>query len=173
MRVILLGGPGAGKGTQANYIKEKYNIPQISTGDMLRAAAREGTELGLMAKQIMDAGGLVSDEIVIGMVDDRLAQPDAACGADSCSGHGQCDDSSGVVICTCDEGYQGEACDACAAGYHDDGMGGCTTDPCLPNPCTDLFETVCAVADDGTAYCECDPGAHRDGDPRHVGGLLD
>lgn len=76
MRVILLGGPGAGKGTQANYMKEKYGIPQISTGDMLRAAVKEGTPLGLEAKKIMDAGGLVSDEIILGLVKDRIQQPD-------------------------------------------------------------------------------------------------
>lgn len=76
MRLILLGGPGAGKGTQANYIKEKYNIPQISTGDMLRAAVKAGTELGLAAKKIMDAGGLVSDEIIIGLVKDRIKEAD-------------------------------------------------------------------------------------------------
>ncbi len=76
MRLILLGAPGAGKGTQANFIKEKYNIPQISTGDMLRAAIKEGTELGLAAKKIMDAGGLVSDDIMIGLVKDRLKAPD-------------------------------------------------------------------------------------------------
>jgi adenylate kinase len=80
MRLILLGAPGAGKGTQANFIKEKYNIPQISTGDMLRAAIKAGTELGLAAKKVMDAGGLVSDDIMIGLVKDRLQQPDCANG---------------------------------------------------------------------------------------------
>ncbi|MES2298861.1 MAG: adenylate kinase [Pseudomonadota bacterium] len=80
MRLILLGAPGAGKGTQANFIKEKYNIPQISTGDMLRAAIKEGTALGLAAKKIMDAGGLVSDDIMIGLVKDRLTAPDCANG---------------------------------------------------------------------------------------------
>jgi adenylate kinase len=80
MRLILLGAPGAGKGTQANYIKEKYNIPQISTGDMLRAAVKAGTPLGLEAKKVMDAGGLVSDDIIIGLVKDRLKQPDCANG---------------------------------------------------------------------------------------------
>jgi len=76
MRVILLGGPGAGKGTQANYIKERYQIPQISTGDMLRAHVKAGTELGMAAKKIMDAGGLVSDDIIMGMVKERIAQDD-------------------------------------------------------------------------------------------------
>jgi adenylate kinase len=80
MRLILLGAPGAGKGTQANFIKEKYNIPQISTGDMLRAAIKAGTELGLAAKKVMDAGGLVSDDIMIGLVKDRLREPDCANG---------------------------------------------------------------------------------------------
>jgi adenylate kinase len=76
MRVILLGGPGAGKGTQANYIKEKYGIPQISTGDMLRAAVKAGTPMGLEAKKVMDAGGLVSDDIILGLIDERLKQDD-------------------------------------------------------------------------------------------------
>ncbi|MDH3872410.1 MAG: adenylate kinase [Gammaproteobacteria bacterium] len=80
MRVILLGGPGAGKGTQANYIKEKYNIPQISTGDMLRAAVKAGTPLGVEAKKVMDAGGLVSDDIILGLVEERIQQPDCANG---------------------------------------------------------------------------------------------
>lgn len=80
MRLILLGAPGAGKGTQANFIKEKYNIPQISTGDMLRAAIKDGTELGMAAKKVMDAGGLVSDDIMIGLVKDRLKQADCANG---------------------------------------------------------------------------------------------
>jgi adenylate kinase len=80
MRLILLGAPGAGKGTQANFIKEKYNIPQISTGDMLRAAIKEGSDLGIAAKKVMDAGGLVSDDIMIGLVKERLKQPDTANG---------------------------------------------------------------------------------------------
>jgi adenylate kinase len=80
MRLILLGAPGAGKGTQANFIKEKFNIPQISTGDMLRAAVKAGTPLGLEAKKVMDAGGLVSDDIIIGLVKDRLKQSDCANG---------------------------------------------------------------------------------------------
>jgi len=80
MRLILLGAPGAGKGTQATYICQKYGIPQISTGDMLRAAVKAGTEMGLAAKKVMDAGGLVSDDIIIGLVKERIAQPDAAKG---------------------------------------------------------------------------------------------
>ncbi|PHV07440.1 adenylate kinase [Janthinobacterium sp. BJB412] len=80
MRLILLGAPGAGKGTQANFIKEKYNIPQISTGDMLRAAIKAGTEMGMAAKKVMDAGGLVSDDIMIGLVKDRLTEADCANG---------------------------------------------------------------------------------------------
>ncbi|NMM36196.1 MAG: adenylate kinase [Glaciimonas sp.] len=80
MRLILLGAPGAGKGTQATFIKEKYNIPQISTGDMLRAAVKAGTPLGLEAKKVMDAGGLVSDDIIIGLVKDRLKDADCANG---------------------------------------------------------------------------------------------
>ena len=80
MRLILLGPPGAGKGTQAGFIKERFGIPQISTGDMLRAAVREGTPLGVEAKKVMDSGGLVSDDIIIGLVKDRLTQPDCANG---------------------------------------------------------------------------------------------
>ena len=76
MRLILLGGPGAGKGTQATYIKEKFGIPQISTGDMLRAHVKNGTSLGAAAKKIMDAGALVSDDIIIGMVKERIGEPD-------------------------------------------------------------------------------------------------
>ena len=76
----MLGGPGAGKGTQANYIKEYFGIPQISTGDMLRNAVKAGTELGIMAKKIMDTGGLVSDEIIINLVKERIVQPDCAGG---------------------------------------------------------------------------------------------
>lgn len=80
MRIILLGAPGAGKGTQAQFIKEKYDIPQISTGDMLRAAVKAGTELGLQAKQKMDAGELVSDDIIIGIVKERVKEADCANG---------------------------------------------------------------------------------------------
>jgi len=76
MRLILLGAPGAGKGTQANYIKIRYGIPQISTGDMLRAAVKAETPLGLAAKQVMDAGGLVSDDIIIGLVKERIKDDD-------------------------------------------------------------------------------------------------
>ena len=76
MRIILLGAPGAGKGTQAQFLTKKYNIPQISTGDMLRAAIKEGTELGKAAKAAMDAGQLVSDDIIIGLVKERIAQDD-------------------------------------------------------------------------------------------------
>jgi adenylate kinase len=76
MRLILLGGPGAGKGTQANFIKEKYQIPQISTGDMLRAAVKAGTELGLKAKEYMDSGGLVPDDVIIGLVKERIQEDD-------------------------------------------------------------------------------------------------
>ena len=76
MRIILLGAPGAGKGTQAQFLMAKYGIPQISTGDMLRAAIKAGTELGLKAKQVMDEGKLVSDDIIIGLVKERIAQDD-------------------------------------------------------------------------------------------------
>ncbi len=80
MRLILLGAPGAGKGTQAQFIREYYGIPQISTGDMLRAAVQAGTPLGLAAKQVMESGGLVSDEIIIGLVRDRIQSPDCVRG---------------------------------------------------------------------------------------------
>ena len=80
MRLILLGAPGAGKGTQAQFITEAFGIPQISTGDMLRAAVKAGTELGVKAKAIMDAGGLVSDDIIIGLVKERIAEDDCADG---------------------------------------------------------------------------------------------
>ena len=80
MRLILLGAPGAGKGTQAAFICKRFGIPQISTGDMLRAAVKAGTELGLAAKKVMDSGGLVSDGIIIGLVKERITQPDCANG---------------------------------------------------------------------------------------------
>jgi len=80
MKIILLGGPGAGKGTQATFIKEKYNIPQISTGDMLRAHVKSGSELGVAAKKIMDVGGLISDDIIMGMVQARIKEDDCANG---------------------------------------------------------------------------------------------
>ncbi|MFZ3018611.1 MAG: adenylate kinase [Gallionella sp.] len=80
MRLILLGAPGAGKGTQANYIKEKFNIPQISTGDMLRAAIKAGTPLGLTAKKVMDEGKLISDDIIINLVKERIKDADCANG---------------------------------------------------------------------------------------------
>jgi adenylate kinase len=80
MRLILLGAPGAGKGTQAKFITEKFHIPQISTGDMLRAAVKAGTPLGLQAKEVMESGGLVSDEIIIGLVKERIQEDDCARG---------------------------------------------------------------------------------------------
>jgi adenylate kinase len=80
MKLILLGAPGAGKGTQATFICQKYGIPQISTGDMLRAAVKAGTPLGIQAKQVMDAGGLVSDDLIINLVKERITQADCANG---------------------------------------------------------------------------------------------
>lgn len=80
MKIILLGAPGAGKGTQAQFLMEKFRIPQISTGDMLRAAVKAGTELGKQAKQVMDSGGLVTDEIIIGLVKERIKEADCANG---------------------------------------------------------------------------------------------
>jgi adenylate kinase len=80
MRLILLGAPGAGKGTQAQFITEKYNIPQISTGDMLRAAVKAQSKLGMQAKEVMESGGLVSDDIIIGLVKERIKEPDCANG---------------------------------------------------------------------------------------------
>jgi adenylate kinase len=80
MKLILMGAPGAGKGTQASFICQHYAIPQISTGDMLRAAVKAGTAMGLAAKKVMDAGGLVGDDIIIGLVKERIAQPDCANG---------------------------------------------------------------------------------------------
>ncbi|MDO8940405.1 MAG: adenylate kinase [Methylicorpusculum sp.] len=80
MRIILLGSPGSGKGTQAQFITERFKIPQISTGDMLRAAVREGTPLGIEAKKVMDAGGLVSDDIILGLIKERITLPDCSNG---------------------------------------------------------------------------------------------
>ncbi|TSB22562.1 adenylate kinase [Psychrobacter sp. YGAH215] len=80
MRIILLGPPGAGKGTQAQFVSKEYDIPQISTGDMLRAAIKEGTELGKQAKDVMNAGGLVSDDLIINLVQERIAKPDCVNG---------------------------------------------------------------------------------------------
>ena len=80
MRLILLGGPGAGKGTQAAFITERFSVPQISTGDMLRAAVKAGTALGRQAKSVMDAGELVSDDLILNLVKERIGEPDCANG---------------------------------------------------------------------------------------------
>ncbi|MGE5945690.1 MAG: nucleoside monophosphate kinase, partial [Betaproteobacteria bacterium] len=80
MKLILLGAPGAGKGTQATFISKQFGIPQISTGDMLRAQVKAGTPLGLQAKSVMESGGLVSDDLIINLVKERIAQPDCAKG---------------------------------------------------------------------------------------------
>jgi adenylate kinase len=80
MKIILLGGPGAGKGTQGDYICAQFKIPKISTGDMLRAAVKAGTKLGLEAKKVMDSGGLVSDDIILGLIKERITEPDCAAG---------------------------------------------------------------------------------------------
>jgi|SRR5687767_12589080 len=80
MRLILLGGPGAGKGTQAGFVTQRYGIPQISTGDMLRAAVKAGTPLGVAAKQVMDGGNLVSDDVIIALVKERISRPDCRAG---------------------------------------------------------------------------------------------
>ena len=94
--------------------------------------------------------------------------PDETCDATSCDGHGSCAIDGGRVLCTCDAGYAGAYCDECASGFHDDGMGGCTDDVCVPNPCADAGRGVC-VEEDGAARCLCDPGLHEDG----VGGCTD
>lgn len=135
-KMILLGAPGAGKGTQAEAISEKLGIPQISTGNMLREAVKNGTELGLRAKAAMDAGDLVSDEIVIGILKDRIAEPDAQNGFildgfPRTVAQAEALDSMGVEIdvvleiavpdeCICARMSGRRVCEACGASYHID-----------------------------------------------------
>ncbi|UJR82855.1 hypothetical protein [Sandaracinus amylolyticus] len=97
--------------------------------------------------------------------DDGACVPDTTCLPTSCNGHGSCDDASGRPSCACEEGWIGASCDGCdeASGFHDDGAGGCTMDPCLPNPCTAPSQSVCAVIEGGEIECRCDPGFHLEG----------
>ncbi|QDG53173.1 hypothetical protein FIV42_21225 [Persicimonas caeni] len=97
-------------------------------------------------------------------LEDDACVPDETCAPDSCSGNGTCDDTGGIISCACDSGYAGDDCSSCdtANGFHDDGQGGCTTDPCLPNPCTEPNKTSC-VSSSGAYVCECDTGFHPDG----------
>ena len=117
------------------------------------------------ARTCVAAGGKASCECKPGTHDDGGAcLPDTTCGPSTCAGHGSCDDSGGSAVCTCNPGWNGTACDQCDAvgGYHDDGNGGCTTDPCIPNQCSEPHKTTC-VATAGTPSCGCDPGYHSEG----------